>query len=492
MTTQNCIADTGKYFIKDNSGRISLYDYFSDAVKAAGETSKVKLNITALTEFPSHYAFIGDKTIVNNISRTQWFSKFYPEQGIFKNNFILRHRNREADAAEIARELHIALREEVSDYIKESRKVGILLSGGMDSRVVSSVLKEIQNERKDFEVYAFCWGNPETRDPVYAKRIAELYNWDYQNFPVTSDTLKKNIEVCAYEGCFYAPKHLHAMPDVAGRAGELEIECLLAGSYGDSIGRAEYSGVRVENLTPIRKRFRNWFRLFNKDVYEECRKRTISDIGIYRSILGESSETALNELDYQLHYMRNMLGTCMMVLKRVTDFHQVFTRNDVVSLMWSFTNKCRTNEVYRYLLGEIDPKLLDIPWARTGMKYLDISTKPDNLTKSFHNYSEWVRHELFSHIQDLIFEGEIEKTGIFNMDQIHFIMMQNRKSKVTNGRIEEIILWLSSLSIFLRNNDWEIDCDYPGPPEHSLSGRIETILYLWRHRLRDYKIRKDR
>jgi hypothetical protein len=492
MTTQNYTADTGKYFTKDDSGRISLYEYFKDAVKTAGKSSKVKLNITALTEFPSHYAFIGDKTIVNNISRTQWFSNYDPERGLFENDFSLRHGNREADAREIARELHLALRAEISDYINSSRRVGILLSGGMDSRIVSSVLKEIQNERKDFKVYAFCWGNGETRDPVYARRIAELYNWDYQNFPVTSDTLKKNIEICADEGCFYAPKHLHAMPDVAIRAGELEIECLLAGSYGDSIGRAEYSGVRVENLTPIRNCFRNWFRMFNKDVYEECRKQTISDISTYHSLFGESSESATNELDYQLHYMRNMLGTCMIMLNRVTDFHQVFTRSDVVSLMWSFDNKCRTNEVYKCLLGEVDPKLLDIPWARTGRRYLDDSTKPDDMQKSFHRYSEWIRNDLFSHIRDLIFNGEIEKTGIFNMDQIHFIMMQNRKSEILNGRIEEIILWLSSLSIFLRNNDWEIDCDYPGPPEHSFAGRIETILYLWRHRLRYFHIRKEK
>lgn len=492
MSTQNCIADTGKYYIKDESNKIRLYEYFGDALKAVGRVSKVKLNITALTEVPSHYAFIGDKTILKDINRTQWFSKYDSEWGLFENDFPLHHRNREADAGEIAKELHLALWEEVSDYIKESRKVGILLSGGMDSRIVSSVLKEIQNERNNFEVYAFCWGNAETRDPVYAKRIAELYDWDYQHFQITSDTLKNNIEVCADEGCFYAPQHLHALPDVTIRVVELGIECLLAGSYGDSIGRAEYSGVRAANLTPISKCFRNWFRLFNQDVYKECRKRTISDISKYRSLFGKSSEGALNEMDYQLHYMRNMLGTCMVMLNRVTDFHQVFTRNDVVSLMWSFANKCRSNEVYKYLLGEVDSKLLEIPWARTGMRYLDESTKPDDLPKSFHNYSEWVRHELFSCIQDLIFNGEIEKTGIFNMDQIRFIMMQNRKSRIVNGRIEEIILWLSSLSIFLKNNDWEIDCDYPKPPMNSFAGRIETILYLGRHRLRDFHIRKDR
>lgn len=162
------------------------------------------------------------------------------------------------------------------------------------------------------------------------------------------------------------------------------------------------------------------------------------------------------------------------------------------SKMLSFSNKCRTNEVYKYLLDEVDSRLLDIPWARTGMRYLDDSTKPDDLTKTSHSYSEWVKNELFSHIRDLIFNGEIERIGIFNMDQIHFIMMQNRKSKIVNGRIEEILLWLSSLSNFLKNNDWEIDCDYPVPSVNSLTGRIETILYLGRHRLRDFHIRKDR
>ena len=36
-----------------------------------------------------------------------------------------------------------------------------------------------------------------------------------------------------------------------------------------------------------------------------------------------------NELDYQLHYMRRMLNSCMDLLTEHCDFYQVFTHPDV-------------------------------------------------------------------------------------------------------------------------------------------------------------------
>lgn len=484
-TRQASISESGRYILNNNAKEFTHYEYFQDAVNAAKNSMKFKLNITALTEFPSHYAFIGDKTILKDIKRTSWFEMFDSSNNICKNNLSLSHGNNEEKSWKIAEKLFIALRKEIHCYVKESCNVGILLSGGMDSRVIASVLKNIQNENSNINVTAFCWGNKNARDFVYSKRIASLYNWDYEHFEISSETLKRNIVTCANEGCPYSPMHIHAMNDVSRRVSELNIECLLGGSYGDSVGRAEYSGVRVDNLSLLTKKFRNWFGLFDSDIYKECRKQTIADIYAYRSLFGQLSGNAYNEIDYQLHYMRNMLGTCMKILNKNTNFYQVFTSNDVVSLMWSFANKCRSNEVYKHLLEVVDSRLLEIPWARTGVRYLDKNNKADNLSPSFHNYSTWVRNDLHTFIHDLIFNGEIEKIGLFNMKQIEFLMIENKKLNINVQRINEILLWLSSLSFFLKNIDWEIDCDYSKPSKYSIIGKFESILYLKRQKVKN-------
>lgn len=481
METEN-IADTGGFYSVDAAGQRIVYDCFRDAVKGAATKGRLGIDVVALTEVPAHYAFIGDKTLISSIRRTPWFAKCPPAENGVEYGTPPHHGSRKASCREIAEELYVALRREIAEYVKGSKTIGILLSGGMDSRVVASVLKEIQKETSGFTVVALCWGNPNSRDPVYAKRIAERYDWDCRHFAVTCDTLKENIEVCADEGCFCSPGHLHAMPAVARSVRELGVECVLAGSYGDSIGRAEYSGVRVENLCPLKRCLRNWFGLIRPGVYAACRRQSLREIERYHVRFAGRNTRAVRELDYQLHYMRNMLGTCMSILNRATRLRQVFTHNCVVSLMWSLANPCRTNEVYKELLCRVDAALLDVPWARTGKRYLDECGEPDGLAKSFHEYSEWVRHELASYIEETIFDGELEKTGVFNMDQVRFVVAQNRKARMIHGRMEEIILWLSSLSAFLRKSDWRIEWCEPRMSLSSLAGRVETALYLVRHR----------
>src|SRR5690606_40411595 len=91
------------------------------------------------------------------------------------------------------------------------KSIGVLLSGGMDSRIVAGLLQEIKNEAGNpgFDVVAITWGLPSSRDVVYATRIAKLYNWEWKHYPVGLEQLEENIQVCAENGCEYSPIHLH-------------------------------------------------------------------------------------------------------------------------------------------------------------------------------------------------------------------------------------------------------------------------------------------
>ena len=122
---------------------------------------------------------------------------------------------------------------------------GCCCLGGMDSRIIAAALAELQRSGSEFPSPASPWGKAGTRDVAYAERIAGHYGW--RTFDIDADTLWDNVRNHS-KRLFHSAMHLHAMPAVAKRAAELGVELMIAGSYGDSIGRAEYSGSHVSSL----------------------------------------------------------------------------------------------------------------------------------------------------------------------------------------------------------------------------------------------------
>jgi len=436
------------------------------------------LDIIALTELVSWNTFIGDRTIDKNIKRRNWTLKSNEKNNYTNILSIIKHGTKSDTTYNISQGLHKLLKEEIAGYVKNSHSVGILLSGGMDSRIVAGILKQIQNERNGFDVTAFCWGIRPSRDPVYAEKIALMYKWQYEHFAITPTTLKRNIELAADMGCFFAPQHLHAMPDIAKRAVTLGIDCILAGSYGDSIGRGEYSGNKVMQLKPVKSCLGDPFGLINKSLYKECKIQTLKEIDRYHQLYETKNKWAINEIDYQIHYMRNQLNTCMSVISWYIPLYQCFTSTEVVKYMWSYHPDYRTDEVYLHLVKSIDRKLYEIPWARTGKRYLSTNDTPDNLGKAYHKYGEWVRKELSGYIESLIFNGEIEATNIYNMKQLKYMYKVNKANMaMMSKKLDEIVLWLATLAIYLKKNKVTVDKNISSSNIRSLRGTVYLLIY---------------
>lgn len=446
MITSFNISDTGSFSLVDQTGS---NDHRKGISKLLAGLDRVHLDPVALSEFPSRYSFVGDRTLFAEIKRTNWFHSLGPE-ALDGRSVLPSHGTRLKRPREIAVALYELLLEEVSSYVSGKDHVGILLSGGMDSRIVAGVLKRLQAS-KAFEVTVFCWGGGDTRDPVYAKRIASQYDWAFQHFEVNAKTLSRNIQLCAEQGCFYSAQHLHAMESVAISAKELGVGCMLAGSYGDSIGRAEYHSIHASKLKPIKQSLRNWFNLFSSDFYSACIGETYDTIDAYHRQYGSSNPAVLAELDQQLHYMRNRLGTGMDVIAQQVPLKQVFTSKAVVGYMWGLDYACRGDETYAELLKLIDSSLLDIPWARTGKLYGRNDLPADDIKKDFHRYNFWTRFDLQDEICESIFSGEIERLDVFNWKVVSLMVNTFYGNPyAAAGRFLECILWLASLGHLLR------------------------------------------
>src|SRR5699024_8134982 len=125
----------------------------------------------------------------------------------------------------------------------------ILLSGGMDSRVVAAVIKKLErNNEFEGKVHGVTWGRKESRDVVYAQNICSRYGWEWHYAPLDANYLLKNFNVAGIElNAEISPVHVHRYTWFQHLTQE---DIVIAGSYGDSIGRGEYSSVKVARLKP--------------------------------------------------------------------------------------------------------------------------------------------------------------------------------------------------------------------------------------------------
>ena len=412
---------------------------------------------------------LGDRTLVKNIYRAPWMTH-YKGQGKWTKANLPSHGHVNPDPVEFVNRLKKALIEEAAKYIRNAKSVGILLSGGMDSRVVAGVVRELQiSSGFPDRVIAITWGQPESRDVIYASRIAERFGWERQLFTLDAATLLENIETAGRMGAEVSPLHLHAIPKIPELGG---VDVILAGSYGDSVGRAEFSGRRVDKLKPILSMVLDRFGLLRTSVLKETLSALREDAFQVQHLVREAPSLRQHEIEQEAHYMRRMLQACMVVIAKGRRFYQMFTAPSVFGLMWSLDPKIRNNDWYGHLLKILPGDLLEIPWARTGRIYLKHDSAYDQTSRLYHEYGVWLRNDLRDLVVDRVNGSIVRGLGIFNdhgLDNALKVWKMAR-TKTTNA-LDEVMSWLSSLHVFVERNDLVLSGNY----ERTVKDRMAAI-----------------
>ncbi|PUV22946.1 asparagine synthase-related protein [Sphingobacterium athyrii] len=441
------------YLIKD--GHLFIDKELSSMLKSSHHKT---LDFTAVVQILSTgYAF-GDRTLVKEIKKTPWMAKPNLENTDWDFFDLPKHNNKNIDERESSKEFYRLLEQELIDYVMPHQHVGILLTGGMDSRIVAAVLHNLIQEGRlgEKKITAYTWGAAKSRDVVYAKRIADLLKWEWKHLIVDLDQMKININLTLENGCEFTPIHLHAMPKV----GDEELDCVLAGSFGDSIGRGEYSGIKVGNLGDLRQKVKNVGGMlrddFSKIIFDDCNK----DVEFYHNKFPESENYQQFEQDMQLHYMRRMLNPCMSIINKKIPLYQMFSKPEVFGYIWSIDPRYRTDKIYQNLLEKYCPQLLEVPWARTGLKFPETEGSPDIYDKNHHDYGEMIRSHYLKFIEEKIEEHKHIAAYIFNLKNIKKIILNCKKYPIkTSLSYEERLLWIALLLDFIKINDLKIDLD---------------------------------
>ncbi|MFH0281935.1 asparagine synthase-related protein [Vibrio alginolyticus] len=186
----------------------------------------------SVMEFLMKNYIFSNRTMVQGIERTPWMAKRASKDSESWSYLDLPpHLKDKKSSPEVAKKLKQLLEIEALEFLNGKRNIGILLSGGMDSRIVAAIVRELQVTGKyTGDVTALTWGLKDSRDVVYAQRIAQSFGWEFSYKPLTEEVLYNNIFLTAERGAEYSPVHLHAMADVSKTIG---IDGILAGSYGE-------------------------------------------------------------------------------------------------------------------------------------------------------------------------------------------------------------------------------------------------------------------
>jgi len=322
----------------------------------------------------------------------------------------------------------------------------------MDTRIAAGVLDHLRETGEiRCDLIAITWGLAGTRDVEYARRVARSLGWEWVHLPLDAERLWANIEEAALRGCETTPVHLHGMALVRELPG---IDLVAAASYGDSVGRAEYSRKHITQLRPFHHLTRNWFRLLKEEVYRASLSEIQSDIRRYREIFPRQPGYPRNEIDQQVHYLRRKLNPCFSIITSRKPLYQMFASPEMFGPVWALSPEVRGDGIYQHMLGRIHPSLSQIPWARTGRSYVSLGTPRDDLPPLFHAYGRWLRGPLYNRLKQLVLSPAIEGLGIFNMHSLEVALEVNRRVARQDGatKMDEVAAWIASLSIFVERH----------------------------------------
>ena len=432
------------YYFKSDKG-LQIDTKFESIISKTSD--KKSINPKAILAFLNRFYFLADDTLVNEIMRTPWMGVPDKNKSDWDFNILPKHKKNIKDEKDVAAKLFDLLCEDLIEYVGESKSVGILLSGGMDSRMAAGCLDHIiQSKQVDVErVVAYTWGDKDSRDQIYAKRIADALGWEFKSYGVGADEMWSNFMIAGIRGCEYSGIHLHAIPQIAETN---DVDIMIAGSYGDSIGRAEYSRVTVDQLKPIDYKLSNKAGLLDPKVVKESKKLLSKDIDVYHKRFQKPEDYMVNEMDRQLHYMRRMINPCMEVIHEKTPFFQIFTSPKVFGYMWSLDISARNDKVYYYLLKHFSDEISEVPWARTGKRFMHNEDTVDINPKEQHSYSDIIQLELLDKIYNYVIDNK-DQLSYINISSFKAVIKEIKRFPKHNSEHLEMICWLVSYTKFI-------------------------------------------
>jgi asparagine synthase (glutamine-hydrolysing) len=444
----------------------SWHAMFNEAVLHSGH--QLTWDYAAILSMISFGYICGDRTLVKEIKRQPWLSEIRSDGEPILQPIPAHHRIWR-NAKEVAKTLERLLYEEAILACQGRKEIYVLLSGGLDSRVVAGIASQLFREGK-LSVKPVCvtWGLPDSRDVVYGKRVAEILGLEWIYISLEPGDLLHNVEVCAKKlGAMISPAHLQRMEWFQNVDQDAIV---LSGSYGDMVGRAEFSGLQLLELNYLKPT--NGYSLLNSQVLREASQILVYDLQALHDRSPQQPRYVVCEHEMHAHYTRSMLAQAMSLINHYCTVYQMFTHPNVYGYMWSLHPAVRTDAIYAALLERLGPKLARLPWARTN-RALRGKTEGKNseLIRYFNDYIGWITGPLYEDLLQIIESSKLLETGLFQIGQVKELCEAVKRRSIDPRYYDgyDIFVWLACMTRFIEwcdQMEFHITIEYP---EHAFT-----------------------
>lgn len=236
----------------------------------------------------------------------------------------------------------------VEKRFNPTEKIGITLSGGLDSRVLLAVIDKLYPK---YIGHAFTFGVESCDDITIAEKVVTLTSWKHKKYYFTNENWfhSRVDRVWATDG-MKDIMHMHGsefMEDIAKH-----VDVNLNGFLGDAI----FGGSYINKTTFLNEKVTSeTAKFFYSDFFEE-----VVDLNFYST----------EHIDPFLFMNRGRRFINMGTVNSLTVLEQrkPFFDNDCVELIYSLPDEYRlNNKLYSAMLQKFFPKFFkDIPWQQTG------------------------------------------------------------------------------------------------------------------------------
>jgi hypothetical protein len=405
----------------------------------------------AVCELLQFNYILGNRTMIKNVFRMPWHATL-DHKGVINQKPPIPHGNKIVSTDDASNNLIDLLSQELVSVCSGAETIYLLLTGGLDSRVTAGVLKKMESVINK-KIICVTWGMKNSRDVQYAKRIANFFKWEFIHLNYDEDLLWENILKGAFWGVAeVSGMHMHAMSWFKNIK---KNDLVIAASFGDGIGRAEFSSQHLTKITlqPII----NTQHLIHSTLFNKYKKQ----IELDRSSAWEKESNlathVINELDMQENYMRRMLCHVMDYIRQFGNLHQAFTSDTVVEYMWSLAPECRVDGIYFDALKKLDGRLYSLPWARTGVAPDGTIEDDTSLIKNYHNWQKWLRKDLQDRLAPLFFSKKLDDLHIFSKLAKNNLWKKWQQEQEADYCRGENIVKIAALELAIREHDLQAD-----------------------------------
>ena len=462
----------GEYspYLYVKNGKALITDSISEVITTLGH-EYLELDVASVLSLLNFNYICGDRTLIKGVSKVPWHSDVRKDGSVIRRAPIP-HDSIVLDEIEIAGEMYNLLSKYLLDNVlNKHTTIWLTLSGGYDSRVIAGIINKTL--QKNNIVKVLSWGLENSLDVIYARRIADRYDWEFLYVPFYDGYLEDLIQYAVQEGgaetspIDYNP--IETNNSVLKMIGT--DDAIIFAHYGDGIGRGLYQGKHISGIKL--KKIHNPYFLFNCKIVQTYKKVIEED----RALAWETDHSnqnvhriAINELDRHENYMRRMLTKRFKYCNK----YDPFTYEDLVIFVYSLSVQCRTTNVYKYLLSELDHYLVELPCANTGISFSGRVENNNKFDKKQHNKS-YELLGMYEKVKDVLEGGKLLENNIIEAKALRYLLARWNKDESLGSlvsRLYDIELFIRRFNVNPVFNENDVFHEYAA----GLGGRVYSYL----------------